>query len=175
MPRNIEIKARIEDAQALEAAAAAIADRDPIEIEQDDTFFRCDDGRLKLRVFADGTGELIFYRRPNALGPKESSYWLSPTASPDSLRQLLTLAYGQLGRVRKRRILYLAGRTRIHVDRVEQLGNFLELEVVLAEDEPADSGVSEATALMRRLHIQPEQLIESAYIDLLRSLGSKAL
>jgi predicted adenylyl cyclase CyaB len=83
------------------------------------------------------------------------------------LRQALTLAYGQVGRVRKRRILYLVGRTRIHLDRVEQLGNFLELEVVLNIAEPAESGVREATALMQRLEITPNQLIESAYIDLL--------
>ena len=167
MPRNIEIKARIDDIEALESAAAAIADQTPAEIEQDDTFFRCDAGRLKLRVFADGAGELIFYRRANTPGPKESSYWLSPTTSPDSLRQALTLAYGELGRVRKRRTLYLVGRTRIHLDRVDRLGNFLELEVVLQANEPADSGVREATALMRRLNIPPDRLIESAYIDLL--------
>lgn len=167
MARNIEIKARIDDIDALERAAAALADQGPIEIQQDDTFFRCDAGRLKLRAFADGMGELIFYSRPNAPGPKESTYWISPTPSPDSLRQALTLAYGQVGRVRKRRILYLVGRTRIHLDRVEQLGNFLELEVVLNRAEPAESGVREATALMQRLNISPNQLIESAYIDLL--------
>jgi predicted adenylyl cyclase CyaB len=167
MPRNIEIKARVDDIEALKMAAAAIADQGPAELEQDDTFFRCDAGRLKLRVFADGMGELIFYRRANKQGPKESSYWLSPTTSPDSLRQALTLAYGELGRVKKHRTLYLAGRTRIHLDRVDRLGNYLELEVVLRTDEPADSGVREATALMRRLNIGREQLIESAYIDLL--------
>jgi predicted adenylyl cyclase CyaB len=169
MPRNIEIKARVHDIEALKIAAAAIADQGPMEIEQDDTFFRCDAGRLKLRVFADGNGELIFYRRANKQGPKESSYWLSPTTSPASLRQAMTLAYGELGRVKKRRTLYLAGRTRIHLDRVDQLGNFLELEVVLQTDEPADSGVREATTLMRRFNIGREQLIESAYIDLLLS------
>lgn len=167
MPRNIEIKARVDDIEALKISAAAIADGGPTEIEQDDTFFRCDAGRLKLRVFADGTGELIFYRRANSHGPKESSYWLSPTTSPGSLRQALTLAYGELGRVRKRRTLYLAGRTRIHLDRVDQLGDFLELEVVLRIDEPADAGVREANTLMQRLSIRRDQLIESAYIDLL--------
>jgi predicted adenylyl cyclase CyaB len=173
MPRNIEIKARVDDIEALKMAAAAIADQGPAELEQDDTFFRCDAGRLKLRVFADGMGELIFYRRANKQGPKESSYWLSPTTSPDSLRQALTLAYGELGRVKKHRTLYLAGRTRIHLDRVDRLGNYLELEVVLRTDEPADSGVREATALMRRLNIGREQLIESAYIDLLLQIPSR--
>ena len=171
MPRNIEIKARVDDIEALEIAVAALAEQGPTEIEQDDTFFRCAAGRLKLRVFADGSGELIFYRRADSPGPKESSYWLSPTASPDSLREALSLAYGELGRVKKRRTLYLCGRTRIHLDRIDRLGNFLELEVVLRTDEPADLGVREATALMRQLNISQERLIESAYIDLMSHAG----
>ncbi len=108
---------------------ASIATEGPVELQQDDTFFRCDSGRLKLRVFADGNGELIFYRRADEQGPKESFYLLAPTSSPDTLRELLTSAYGQVGRVRKHRTLFLVGRTRVHLDQVEGLGHFLELEV----------------------------------------------
>ena len=78
---------------------------------------------MKLRAFADGHGELIFYRRADDTGPKESFYVISPTASPDTLRETLLLAYGVIGRVRKQRCVYMAGRTRIHLDRVEGLGN----------------------------------------------------
>jgi predicted adenylyl cyclase CyaB len=69
--------------------------------------------------------------------------------------------------VRKQRTLFLAGRTRIHLDRVEGLGDFLELEVVLAEGEPADAGVREARALMHALGVESSQLVEGAYVDLL--------
>ena len=82
-------------------------------------------------------------------------------------REALRLAYGQVGRVVKSRTLYLVGRTRVHLDRVEGLGHFLELEVVLEDDEPCDSGVREAHALMGRLGIDPSTLIETAYFDLL--------
>src|SRR5439155_1899718 len=68
MPRNIEIKARIASIEALAAKAAAIADQGPIEIIQDDTFFVCEGGRLKLRAFSKEQGELIFYRRANQHG-----------------------------------------------------------------------------------------------------------
>ena len=74
MARNIEIKARVESIEALARKAAAIADEGPIEIIQDDTFFRCESGRLKLRAFSSEEGELIFYRRANQHGPKESFY-----------------------------------------------------------------------------------------------------
>ena len=169
MARNIEIKARVADLAALAARTAAIADSGPVEIPQDDTFFRCDNGRLKLREFADGRGELIFYRRPDADGPKVSFYVLSPTASPDTLREALTLANGQEGRVVKHRTLFLVGRTRVHLDRVQGLGDFMELEVVLADDEAPEAGVREAHALMARLQVPQDALVTGAYHDLLRA------
>ncbi|HMH48808.1 MAG TPA: class IV adenylate cyclase [Candidatus Acidoferrum sp.] len=167
MARNVEIKARIESVEALLPRAAALADQGPIEIVQDDTFFACAIGRLKLRAFSATDGQLIFYRRPDQAGPKESFFLISPTSSPDTLREALTLAYGQAGRVLKRRTLYLAGRTRIHLDRVENLGDFLELEVVMADGEPTEAGVAVAHDLLAKLGIAQSQLVERAYVDLL--------
>jgi len=173
MARNIEIKARIESIEAMAARVAALAEHGPIEIEQDDTFFACPRGRLKLRALSPQEGQLIFYHRPDQAGPKESSFVIAPTSEPDAMREALTNAYGQTGRVRKHRTLYLIGRTRVHLDRVEGLGEFLELEVVLAEGEPSEPGVAQAHKLLTALAIAPEQLIEGAYVDLLtaRSRG----
>ena len=167
MARNVEIKARIESVEALMPRAAALADQGPIEIVQDDTFFTCSSGRLKLRAFSATDGQLIFYRRPDQAGPKESFFLISPTSSPETLREALTFAYGQAGRVRKRRTLYLAGRTRIHLDSVENLGDFLELEIVMADGEAAEAGVAVAHDLLAKLGIAPGQLVERAYVDLL--------
>jgi predicted adenylyl cyclase CyaB len=169
MARNIEIKARIDSVERVALIAAKLADSGPIEIAQDDTFFRCGNSadRLKLRTFAPDRAELIFYRRTNSSGPKESFYLISPTTTPDTLRESLTLAWGQSGRVRKQRRLFLVGRTRVHLDRVEGLGEFLELEVVLEEGESAEAGVAEAHALMAQLGIGTDQLVQGAYVDLL--------
>jgi len=167
MPRNVEIKARLSDRDAVERRAAALADHGPTVIAQDDTFFRCDAGRLKLRAFADGAGELIFYQRADAEGPKESAYVRAPTTDPGATREALAGAYGVAGRVTKTRHLYLAGRTRIHLDAVDGLGDFLELEVVLADDEPAEAGVAEAHALMDALGVSADDLVATAYVDLL--------
>ena len=172
MARNIEIKAHIPSVAAVLERAAALADQGPTEIRQDDTFFECRSGRLKLRTFANGEGELIFYRRTDERGPKESCYVRTPTAAPDSLRETLALAFGVVGRVRKNRTLFIAGRTRIHLDIVENLGHFLELEVVLREDESTDVGVREAHELMQGLGVAPSQLVDRAYVDLLASSKS---
>jgi predicted adenylyl cyclase CyaB len=169
MARNIEIKARLTDLPTTLALARQVAGSEPELIAQDDTFFTSAQGRLKLRAFDDGRGELIYYERPDQAGPKTSFYVRSPTASPDTLREALTLAHGQIGRVRKLRTLLIAGRTRIHLDRVEGLGDFMELEVVLADDDPLQAGVDEAHALMARLGIAPAQLIDVAYLDLLQA------
>jgi predicted adenylyl cyclase CyaB len=173
MPRNIEIKARIDSVDALVPKVAALAPAGPTDIAQDDTFFRCEAGRLKLRAFSATQGELIFYRRADRQGPKESFYVRTPTQNPGTLREALSLAYGQAGRVVKQRSLYLVGRTRVHLDRVEGLGHFLELEVVLDENESAEVGVREAQSLMNSLGVLPSQLIESAYVDLLARQGDK--
>jgi predicted adenylyl cyclase CyaB len=167
MARNIEIKARIAGVAALQPLAARLADTGPTIIEQDDTFFACPHGRLKLRdQFAAGA-ELIFYQRADESGPKESFYLRVPVPDPNALRELLLLAHGQTGRVRKRRMLFLVGRTRIHLDMVEGLGEFLELEVVLRNGESAEEGIVEAGRIMAQLHVTPQQLIQGAYVDLL--------
>jgi predicted adenylyl cyclase CyaB len=100
-------------------------------------------------------------------GPKESFYLRCPTAVPDILRESLTLAYGQAGRVVKHRTLFIVGRTRVHLDVVEGLGRFLELEVVLRDEEPSNAGIAEALGLMERLGVTAEQLVRGAYVDLL--------
>ena len=173
MPRNIEIKAHIQSVQSLIPKAASIADEGPIEIIQDDTFFNCENGRIKLRAFSKEVGELIFYRRADQHGPKESFYIRSPTSSPDTLREALSLAYGQAGRVQKHRILFLVGQTRVHLDTVKDLGHFLELEVVLEEGESTEQGIALAHSLMAKLGIEPSQLVEEAYVDLLAKRNAK--
>ena len=167
MARNIEIKARVESLAAVMLRAAAIADQGPIVILQDDTFYHCPNGRLKLRKLSDHEGDLIFYQRSDLTGPKTSNYLISKTTQPDQLAQVLLSSFGISGRVKKHRTLYLAGRTRIHLDRVEGLGEFVELEVVLAQDESPAAGIREAHSLMAQLGITEQQLIAGAYLDLI--------
>jgi len=168
MARNVEIKARVPDMAALRTKVEAVADSGPEFIAQDDTFFACARGRLKLRVFADGSGELIAYERPDSTGARTSTYFITPVPDPDSLRETLSRALGLAGRVVKRRTLFNAGATRIHLDHVEGLGDHLELEVVLRDDQSAEDGQQVAHALLERLGIAPDQLIAGAYVDLLR-------
>lgn len=174
MPRNVEVKAAVADLAAVEARARAIATQGPVEIAQDDTFFACAAGRLKLREFGDGRGELIHYSRSDEADPKPSDYIISATANPEILRETLGRALGTIGRVRKLRRLYLCDRTRIHLDQVDGLGDFVELEVVLAEGESVEAGQAEARRILEALGIDASRLVAGAYLDLLAKAGSSA-
>jgi len=166
--RNVEIKARVANLALVEGEARRIATEGPRDLAQDDTFFACTHGRLKLREFSPERGQLIYYSRPDRPGPKVSDYWISETTSPDAMRESLSMALGIVGRVRKQRRLYLVDRTRIHLDNVEGLGSFVELEVVLDEGESPDHGAQTAREIMTRLGIAESQLVQGAYIDLQR-------
>ncbi len=176
MPANVEIKARIASVEALLPLAAALSeDRHPQLIHQDDTFFRVADGRLKLRVFGNGSGELIHYRRTDDEAPKRSDYLIAAVDDPDAMRELLSRACGLFGRVRKDRLLVLVGQSRIHLDKVEGLGEFLEIEVMLQPEQSDAQGRAIALALMVSLGVAPEALLRGAYIDLLHAAATVAI
>jgi adenylate cyclase len=165
--RNLEIKARVRDAGALASRAAAVAGGPPEVLRQEDTFYPVSEGRLKLRVLAENRGELIYYRRADVRGPKASSYAIAPTDRPQALGAVLEAALGSRTVVRKRRTVFLAGRTRIHLDEVQDLGSFVELECVLGPGDTLKDAEAELSELMDRLGVAEADLIEGAYADLL--------
>src|SRR5215216_1688285 len=169
MPSNIEIKARARDFEEIRCRAEALSDT-PVEvIPQEDTFFNTEKGRLKLRRLALHRGQLIYYTRPDQEGPKRSEYHIYEASDPKNLKRVLELAYGIRGVVKKTRYLYLVGQTRLHLDDVEGLGQFMELEVVMGEGQSDAEGQAIAEDLMRRLGVERGDLLEGAYMDLLES------
>ncbi|KAI9535746.1 hypothetical protein NQZ68_040866 [Dissostichus eleginoides] len=167
MPSNVEIKAKVSDPTRFAARAAELSQSEGTIIKQHDTFFNCTQGRLKLRDFMDESGQLIFYERPDTDGPKLSRYSISPTSDPPSLRTALSDALGVKGEVRKERRLFLIGQTRVHLDAVEGLGNYMELEVVMRPDQTVEDGQKLAEDLMEKLGVSKQSLVTGAYLDLL--------
>jgi adenylate cyclase class IV len=163
--RNIEIKARIDSIDTLLPRARALAEGDAELIEQDDQFFAVPMGRLKLRRFADGSAELIHYHRPDGTEARASDYVRVPVPDPETLALALGRANGLLGRVRKQRWLLLVGQTRIHLDRVQGLGDFMELEVVLRDGQSDAEGQAIAESLMRDLGLADADRLGGSYLD----------
>jgi predicted adenylyl cyclase CyaB len=168
MPRNVEIKARVGDVEKLEGLVYELTESLGTVLEQEDTFFNVPNGRLKLRIVdSNPHGELIQYTRWDQKGPKECQYSITKIEDAESLKQSLGNALGFMGIVKKKRQLYFFGQTRIHLDTVKGLGSFMELEVVLEEGQTVEEGEKEAHSLMEKLDIQQEDLVSTAYMDLI--------
>jgi homotetrameric cytidine deaminase len=133
--RNLEIKARDADPARTLQAALDLGAEDRGELTQRDTYFAGARGRLKLREQTPGEAELIQYRRPDEDGPRLSEFRVVPAAA--ELREALEAALGTLAVVEKRRRLLIADGVRIHLDDVDGLGTFVELEAPEDGDQEA--------------------------------------
>ena len=170
MPENVEIKARARNFPAQLKIAEAVSNTKVEIIQQKDTFFVVQHGRLKLREFDENRGELISYFRDDIESAKHSTYKIYPTSEPRRLLETLSVSLRVIGAVEKTRRLYFHGQTRIHLDDVKNLGHFIELEYVLAKDEDRGNGRNTIRNLMQTLEIAEHDLISHAYIDLLLSV-----
>jgi len=138
---------------------------------QIDTYFKVNHGRLKLR---EGNIEnaLIYYEREDQEGPKQSSVTLVPTLPGSPLKALLTQAVGILRVVEKRRDIYFIDNVKFHLDEVEGLGTFVEIEAI---DKDGTSGserlLAQCHTFLALFDIQSDQLVAVSYSDLL--LGTR--
>ncbi|KAK3104189.1 hypothetical protein FSP39_025140 [Pinctada imbricata] len=167
MPSNVEIKARVQDIDNLKRLAKSLSESEGVILKQEDVFFNVPHGRLKLRKIQGSFSELIFYDRPDQEGPKFSDYSKTNVDDPTSLQDTLSKALGVKGIVTKTRTLYMVGQTRVHVDQVNGLGNFMELEVMMKEGQSVGEGEGIAKDLMVKLGVKNNDLISCAYMDLI--------
>lgn len=157
--RNVELKARDADPAATLAAALAAGARDEGELRQRDTYFLAREGRLKLREQSDGRAWLIPYRRVDEARARTSSYRLVEVPEPEALREALAASLGVSVTVEKTRRLLLRGATRIHLDAVAGLGDWVELEAVAppGSDLTAEhADVAELRAALRLGEVVPQ-------------------
>jgi predicted adenylyl cyclase CyaB len=164
--KNIEIKARCDDLDRARRIARELGATLLGVVHQADTYFRVAQGRLKLREVSSGQAQLIYYRRPDERGPKVSDYEVLPVAEAEGLRQVLAEALGVKAQVHKRREILLLEDVRIHLDEVEGLGSFIELEVVVGEGETEAGCVTQAEELLRAFGVRASDLVSGSYADL---------
>ena len=165
--RNIEIKARDRDPARTLELALGLGAADEGDLQQRDTYFEGARGRLKLREQEPGEDELIEYRRADAAGARASSYRRVRVAAAAELREALEGALGTLVVVTKRRRLLLRDNVRIHLDEVEGLGSFIELEAVAAPESDLTAEQAQVAELRERLEIGDDALVGESYSDLL--------
>lgn len=169
--RNIEFKARIDDPKPLSARARELGFDLWGDLRQVDTYFDAPRGRLKLRETTSFPAELVFYERDEAEGVRPSDYEKTSVSDATALKTMLTAALGVRAVVRKRRTLLLLDTTRMHLDNVEGLGQFLEFEVPVRDGDEA-AAVERLDMLLRELRFTREDGIRASYVDLITNTTS---
>lgn len=170
MPLNLELKARFASLARGREIALSLPASFVATFHHTDTYFCVPHGRCKLREFDDGTAELIAYRREESGSERWSEYIKAPIAEAELLHRALAMALGELVTVRKTRDLYVLGTARIHLDLVENLGEFIEFEVTGGDEQ-------ERTALLERLRkafgLNEQDCIRGSYADMLRGVADQ--
>lgn len=165
---NIELKARLSNLQDTKRKVEALENiRFEADDRQTDTFYNIPRGRLKLRESTFYGNILIPYLRVDNSAAKQSDYTLIEVKYPEALKRLFIEMFGIKIIVKKRRLIYLYENVRIHLDRVEHLGDFLEFEAVLDGKNNAENGRRKIAFLRAQLNINDEDLVSTAYADLI--------
>ncbi|MDA0378260.1 MAG: class IV adenylate cyclase [Bacteroidetes bacterium] len=164
---NVEIKARCADHDAVRAVLDGMDSRLVGVDHQVDTYFRVPEGRLKLREGAI-ENSLIHYMRPDQAGPKTSDVLLYRVAPDPALKAVLERALGVLVVVDKRREIRFVDNVKIHLDRVEGLGTFLEIEAIDADGTRSEAELlAQCQLFMAAFSLSEDDLERCSYSDML--------
>lgn len=163
--RNLEIKAKYRNQTNLERLLGDIGVRFVESMHQIDTYFSVPTGRLKLREIDNKRAELIYYQRGEKSNKRWSDYYLYPCSNPKELKLFLSKALAIKVVVDKKRTLYQYRDARIHVDKVKNLGNFMEIEIEVKKEK--DQARHLMKELLDHLKIPQEHFIKKSYSDLL--------
>ena len=169
--RNLELKAIDPDPAGTLQAALDLGARDHGVLVQRDTYFHAVQGRLKLREAPPALAELIAYARADRTEARVSSYRVVPVADPIALGDALADVLGVRVVVEKARRLLLYENVRIHLDRVADLGDFVELEAVLSGPGGPAAQQPKVAELCSALGISDDRRVARGYADLLERRG----
>lgn len=168
--KNVEIKARCTSPDKIRAILNAHDAVFKGTDHQTDTYFATDAGRLKLR---EGTIEnnLIFYQRPDTPAPRQSDIHLVPVKETDAMKALLKAALEVKITVEKKREIYFIDNVKFHIDRVDELGSFVEIEAIDEDGSIGEDKLREQCQHYLDLFgIEEDELIAESYSDLLLDL-----
>ena len=165
MPQNLELKAVIKSIERAERVADALPARRAGVLKQTDTYFAVASGRLKLREIEGDRSELIFYQRDESSSSRISAFEIVPVTDPVGLKKMLLSSIGLRSVVEKTRLLYMYGTTRIHLDHVKSLGEFVEFEIPV--ETTGEAAERLLMSLKENFGIKDEECISCSYVDLM--------
>lgn len=166
--QNVEYKAELREPELVRGQLVAIGAKRLQEVEQEDTYFVLPDGRLKRRVSTEQPPEWIFYHRADRIGPRLSNYTI---LSDDAARQRWgTVNLKPWLTVRKSREVWMLENIRIHLDTVENIGRFLEIEAVVSDEHPTAACRQRVAELRDEMQPWLGEAIAVSYADLAASI-----
>ena len=164
--KNLEFKANCNSLDVLRGRLASLQAEHRRTMKQLDTYFNVPQGRLKLREINTDKAELIYYERSDLAESRYSNYQICDIPEPVAFKQIATMALGMKGVVEKKRELWMFGDTRIHLDEVRNLGQFVELETVI-RDQTEEEAQVEHQLVKGALGIKEKDLVSVSYSDLI--------
>lgn len=165
MKKLLEIKARYRDLNTAKKILSEINAKKIGIYHQIDTYFNISIGRLKLReIEGERNSKLVYYIREDIRRPKQSKVYLAEICDTDGVKEMLTAIFGIKVVVDKIREIYRYNEIQVHLDRVKELGEFVEFEMEI-QDLKRDR--KRLLKLMKILKIDEKDLIKGSYSDLL--------
>ncbi len=171
----VELKAKTEDLDFLRKKLSNLKAKHVDTTRQIDIYFETPKGRLKLRETEGNIrAEIVYYERGNIAGPKRSSVFIIEVEEPSRFKNLLYKTLRTVAIVDKTREIYEYEGTKIHLDRVNRLGSFVEFERETPTDEETVMKNKEVLKeLMEKLGISQESLVKFSYSDLIKNIIDK--
>ena len=163
--KNLEFKANCDSLDVLRGRLANLQAEYRRTMKQLDTYFNVPQGRLKLREINTHEAQLIYYERSDLAESRYSNYQVCDIPEPMIFKQIATMALGVKTVVEKRRELWMFGDTRIHLDEVRDIGQFVELETVI-RNQTEEEAQAEHQLVKNALGITDEDLVSVSYSDL---------
>ena len=164
--KNLEAKFRLVDLADAESRATALGYTRRAILNQRDTFFRVANGKLKLRE-ENGSAVLIFYHRIESGPLMLSEYEIVTVAEPPRMLRMLESALGTIAVVEKVRVLMMRDHVRLHLDQVAKLGEFGEIEAVIAEGDDPERSRAAVDEIVAALGVKQADLIDVSYFEML--------
>ncbi|MGD0119764.1 MAG: class IV adenylate cyclase [Candidatus Binatus sp.] len=171
--KNLEAKFRLANHAEAEARATALGYTRRAILEQRDTFFRVANGKLKLRE-ENGSAALIFYRRAESGPLMLSNYEIVPVAEPVGTLRILTDALGTIAIVEKTRTLMMRDNVRLHLDKVARLGEFGEIEAVIADGDDPERSRAAVDEILAAVGVARADLIDVSYFEMLATAPERS-
>lgn len=167
--KNVELKVQVTSHSSIIKLLKKNKAKKVGVLNQVDTYFNCPTGRLKLREINDKKFELIYYRRPDTAKSKVSVFQVLPVpkSQKNELIKVLGNDYGIWVIVKKKRVLWMYRNTRVHLDTVSKLGNFLELETVTSKLSLSQAH-KEHKEVIKALYLDKYKKVRKSYSDLLK-------